>query len=225
MTEPVAREHDHEPLPGLPERPPEGEFIVWQGRPSGRLVARRILKTRWLAGYFVLLAGWAALAGYADGRTAGSILFAVGVLALLGAIGLALFELFGLGVQKTTLYTITNARIVMRIGVGLSITLNVPFANIASAAVQRERDGSGTITLALKEDYKFSWLMLWPHNRPWRFARPEPALICLADVDRVAALLAAELEKTVGVADRPAGRPACADIDGEVLAAARLAAE
>ena len=59
----VTREHEIEPLPGLPGVPPAGEVILWQGRPSSALVARHLLKVRWIVGYFLILASWAIAAG------------------------------------------------------------------------------------------------------------------------------------------------------------------
>ncbi len=200
MTHPVATEHDYEPVPGLPGRLPEGERVVWQGRPDARSFARRAMKTRWYVGYFALLAFWAAVAGLHDGRAAGSILFAVGVLGVLGALLLGLCELYAWGVQRTTLYTITNRRVVLRIGVALSVTLNVPFSQIASADRIDFADGTGTLTLALRDGQRFAWLVLWPHARPWRFARPEPALRCIPDADAATRALLAHLPRGASAA-------------------------
>lgn len=189
----VTREHEIEPIPGLPGRLPAGEKIVWQGRPRASLVSRRVLKLRWIAGYFAVLALWAVFAGYSDGRTAGGILFSAGVLALMGMVLIGLLEAFAWGVEKTSLYTITNKRVVMRIGVALSVTLNLPFQQIASAAVTRDRKGNGGIALALKEGHRLSWLMQWPHVRTWSMRQTEPSLICLEKVDEVATILADQL--------------------------------
>ena len=52
----VTREHELEPVPGLPGTLPDGEQMLWQGRPSARLVARHVLKNRWIAGYFLFAA-------------------------------------------------------------------------------------------------------------------------------------------------------------------------
>ncbi len=47
-----------EPVPGLPERLPEGELILWQGRPDAWALAREALNLNWVAGYFAVLALW-----------------------------------------------------------------------------------------------------------------------------------------------------------------------
>ena len=47
-----------EPVRGLPERPPVGEELLWQGRPDSLALARDAFKITWVAGYFVALAIW-----------------------------------------------------------------------------------------------------------------------------------------------------------------------
>ncbi|MBP7339754.1 photosynthetic complex putative assembly protein PuhB [Niveispirillum sp.] len=185
----VAREHEIEPIPGLPGHLPAGEEILWQGRPSARLVARHVLKSTWIGGYFVVLALWAAAAGVADGQPAGGILFSVAVLIGLAGLALGLLELFAWAVERTTLYTVTSERVVMRFGVALSMTLNLPFSQIDTVALGRLGGRSGTIAMALRKGYRLSWMVQWPHVRGWRFASPEPSLICLPDAEAVAAVL------------------------------------
>lgn len=191
------REHDLEASPGLPGQLPEGEFIVWQGRPDANAFSRHVLKTRWVLAYFGILAVWAVVAGIADARSAASLLFSAGVLAVLATLAIGFLEAFAWGVEKTTLYTITNARIVMRIGVALSVTLNLPFSQIENAAVTRVADGTGNIAIKLKNGQRLAWATLWPHARPWRFSRPEPALRMIADAEEVATLLATELQRAL----------------------------
>lgn len=185
----VSREHEIEPIPGLPGHLPAGEEILWQGRPSARLVARHVLKNVWIGGYFVVLALWAAAAGAADGQSVGGILFSVAVLIALAALALGLLELFAWGVERTTLYTVTSERVVMRFGVALSMTLNLPFGQIDTVALGRLGGKAGTIAIALRQGHRLSWLVQWPHVRGWRFASPEPSLICLPDAEAVAAVM------------------------------------
>jgi hypothetical protein len=185
----IAREHEIEPVPGLPGHLPAGEEILWQGRPSARLVAKHVLKSAWIGGYFVVLALWAAAAGLADGQPIGGILFSVAVLVGLAALALGLLELFAWGVERTTLYTVTSERVVMRFGVALSMTLNLPFSQIDTVALGRLGGKAGTIAIALRKGYRLSWMVQWPHVRGWRFASPEPSLICLPDAEAVAGIL------------------------------------
>ncbi|MBR0558353.1 PH domain-containing protein [Ciceribacter sp. L1K23] len=186
----VTREHEIEPVPGLPGELPEGEQILWQGRPSAGLVARHGLKSRWIGAYFLILAVWAAASGLSDGQPIGGIVFSVAVLTMLAAIVLGMIEFFAWAVERTTLYTITNERVVMRFGVALSMSLNLPFNQINAVSLGKLGGKAGTIAIGLRPGQRLSWLVQWPHVRGWRFAAPEPSLICLPDADTVCDILA-----------------------------------
>ena len=57
----MSQHHDDfeiEPVEGLPETPPEGERILWQGRPDWWALSVESLSLKWVAGYFVLLMMW-----------------------------------------------------------------------------------------------------------------------------------------------------------------------
>ena len=97
------------------------------------------------------------------------------------------------------MYTITNRRVVMRIGVVLEITFNFPFRVIESAGLRAYPDGTGDIPLTLTGDDKVAYLHLWPHARPWRAARPEPMLRSVPDAARVADILSRALAAHSGV--------------------------
>jgi len=181
----VTREHEIEPVPGLPGELPAGEQILWQGRPSARLVARHCLKSAWIGGYFVVLAVWAAVSGLSDHLPTGGIIFSIAVLIGLASVLLGMIELFAWAVERTTLYTITNERVVMRFGVALSMTLNLPYQQITGVSLGALGGKSGTIALALAPGHRLSWLVQWPHVRGWRFAAPEPSMICLTDAKAV----------------------------------------
>lgn len=177
-----------EPVRGLPELPPEGERILWQGSPNWWRLACEALLVRWVAGYFVLLAAWRG-AGVAAERGVETGLQAVAVLLVLGLIACAILVLSAWVQAKATVYTITNRRVAMRVGAALTVTLNLPYRRIASADLAVRKDGSGTITLEMMRGTKFSYLVLWPHIRPWHFARPQPALRAIPNAAEVAALL------------------------------------
>ena len=42
-------------IPGVDEPLPEGETLLWRGRPGARALARHAFKLRWVAGYFLAL--------------------------------------------------------------------------------------------------------------------------------------------------------------------------
>lgn len=182
-----------EPVRGLPERPPEGERILWQGRPAWRSLARRWLRTRWVIGWFALLLAWRGGVMAAEGATATEILAVSVWLVGLGAAATAVLSLLAWITATNTVYTITSRRVAMRIGVALTVTLNLPYRWIASADLRQHPDGTGDIPLALSGENKISWAVLWPHARPWRMAKPEPMLRCIPDAGRVATILAEAL--------------------------------
>ena len=188
---------DFEPIPGLPKRPPEGEEILWQGSPSARSLGRFLFNLRLIALYFGILAAWGAATAIADGRGILDAVTSVIWLGVLGAGAIALFQLFAWLVARSTVYTITNRRVVMRIGVALPITYNIPFTVIDSASLKEHNDGVGNISLRLREGNNIAYLRLWPHARPWRFKHAEPTLREVPDASHVANVLADALQNFV----------------------------
>ncbi|MBC6437884.1 MAG: PH domain-containing protein [Rhodobacteraceae bacterium] len=194
------REHDDlrpEPVRGLPENLPEGEEILWQGAPDWWLLAKEALSLYWVAGYFLFLFAWRTISGaavetWADSANAASFFLA------LGGIVCALLILIAILQARSTVYTLTSRRVAMRIGAALTMTLNLPFRRIANATLAVRPDGSGTIALELMPDgMQFSYAMAWPHVRPWRMHRTRPALRCIPEAAKVAALLAEAAETAV----------------------------
>jgi hypothetical protein len=187
-----------EPIKGLPERPPEGEEILWQGRPSTFALARESMNLYWVAAYFGLLAIWRYVS-VVDLMPFGQAFAATLPLVALGGLVCGLLYLVALVQARATVYTITNARVAMRIGAALTLTLNLPFREIGNAALDLRRDGTGTIVLETTGDTKLSYLVIWPHARPWRFSSPQPALRCIPDATHVARLLADAADARVNI--------------------------
>lgn len=190
----IAPEFDEGANNGLPGPLPEGEHIVWQGKPDARAVGRHILKTRWIAGYFGLMLVWLIITGFYFGRSAEDVFVSLGIMMVAGMIVVGLAQWFANGVHQTTVYTITNKRIVMKFGVTLPVAFNLPFAEIESVDVrQRNNDGIGDIALRFKPDVRLAYLTFWPHVRGVRMARTEPQFICIDDVEDVAQTLSMQL--------------------------------
>ncbi|SIS50385.1 PH domain-containing protein [Roseivivax lentus] len=177
-----------EPVRGLPETPPEGECILWQGRPNSWALAREALNLKWVAGYFVVLVLWRFLA-VVDLMPLGQAIGAAVPIMILGAIALGLLYLIAYVQARATVYTITNRRVAMRIGAALTMTLNLPYSQIASADLARRRDGTGTISFQTLGKTRLSYLVCWPHVRPWKMNPTQPALRCIPEADRIATLL------------------------------------
>ncbi len=185
-----------EPVTGLPERPPEHEHILWQGRPDTWSLAREALKINWVTGYFVVIVGWRASVGAADAGLAGAIAFGLPYLGLWAA-AMIVIGLLAMAMARSTVYTITTARVAMRIGAALNVTLNLPFRQIANADLSLRKNGTGTIALETLGETKFSYLVLWPHCRPGHVRVTKPALRCIPDATEVAQILADAAEARI----------------------------
>lgn len=192
-TPPGVHEHDDEPVRGLPGYLPEGEHILWQGTPGWAGIARRALHLRGMAIYFALLGVLRGAALAAEGAPMADAVMGGALMLLVGAVPIGLLAGFAVLSARTSIYTITNRRIVLRVGVALPMTINVPFTLIESAGVARHRDGTGDITVTLAKPHRVAWLAVWPHTRSFRVARPEPTLRALADVDVAAQILSRAL--------------------------------
>ena len=177
-----------EPIPGLPGHLPKGETILWQGRPATLPLARQALALDWVIGYFALLSGLRVAASAGAMGLTGALPLAVPFLGL-GAVVAGLLVLIAWVQARATVYTITTERVAMRIGAALTLTLNLPFPKIERADLDLRRDGTGTISMTTSGPAKLSYLVLWPHVRPWRMSRTAPSLRAIPDAERVAAIL------------------------------------
>ncbi len=201
-------EHESEPVRGLPEALPAGERVLWQGSPSAAGLARRVFHVRKVAIYFALLVGWSLLAGLSGERSTAEIALTAARLGVLGAVAAGILGLFGWLHGRTTIYTITNRRIVVRYGIAITLAVNLPFRKIESASLNGFADGTGDIALSVSGGERFGFLMLWPHVRPWRFgAEIEPTLRAVPDARAVAEVLARALADSAGQTARTASGP------------------
>jgi hypothetical protein len=196
----VSGHHDHGgyvegPIPGLPGPLPEGENLLWQGSPDWRRLALEALHLRFVMIWFAVLLLWAAVSGSG----------ASGIMGTLAAAGAAvgLIAFLAWAMARSTIYSITSRRVVLRYGVALPKCINVPFTLIEEAGLRRFRDGTGDLPLqlCLRKGDRLGWAMLWPHARPWKISRPQPMLRAVPDADQVASLLSRAL-----LAAKPEGR-------------------
>ncbi|MGL6043734.1 MAG: photosynthetic complex putative assembly protein PuhB [Sandaracinobacteroides sp.] len=179
----------NEPVRGLPGLLPAGEHIVWQGSPEWKRLAQTAFHVRAVILYFGLILGAAFLTG------AGATGLALTALAGLGAVGV--LGLIAWMSSRSTVYTLTNRRIVLRIGIALPTCINIPLKIIANASVKLHADGTADIPLELKGPDRMGWMLLWPHARPWKLSFPEPMLRAVPDGKAVAALLSRTLLEAV----------------------------
>lgn len=191
-------EHDFEPVRGLPGNLPAGERLLWQGAPAWWPLAQRAFHVRSVSGYFGLLMAWRGFAAFLDGATALGALQAALYVAPVALAALAL--LCGLAVltARTSVYTITTKRVVLRFGIAMPKAINIPFAIIESAALKGFGDKTGDLALTLTAPNKINYFLLWPHARPWKLASPQPTMRAVANASVVAARLADALKAAHG---------------------------
>lgn len=185
-----------EPVRGLPEALPEGEHILWQGSPAPLRLARDALGLTWVAGYFVLLTIWrvgvsSTMVPMDQALAHGVPFLVVGALCCLLIYGLATMQ------AKSAVYTLTNKRVAMRIGAALTMTLNLPYTQIGNAALDLKRSGHGTLAFELIGDTRFSYMMTWPHVRPWYMSKTQPSFRSIPEAEKVAAMFAEAAEARV----------------------------
>jgi hypothetical protein len=211
-------EHEFEPQFGLPERLPQDERIVWQTSPNAAALAREAFQFRKLALYFAVL--WVAKA--TPDVTAGNGLMAVVLslkwLAPLTVIALASVWALAWMTARTTVYTLTNKRLVMRLGIVLTVTFNLPLKKIIAADLRQKARGFGDISLALGEDDHIAMVHLWPSARPWHFARPQPTVRCVANAKVLAEQLSEVWSAETGLAAKPAAPVPVANTSGQAPA-------
>jgi len=182
-------EHEIEPVKGLPEVLPESESMLWQGVPDWRQLAIRVFHARKIALYFLILIVAHVAFGIVDGVALSKLLTGSAWLALLGTVTVAILSVLAWLYGKTTVYTITDKRLVMRFGVVITMMVNIPWSKLEAADLILRDGGNGDITLKLADSEKASYWLLWPHARPWHFAPVQPMLRCLLDAQDVAVQL------------------------------------
>jgi hypothetical protein len=217
---PRLTEHGLEPVPGLPEALPLGEVLLWQGAPAWAEIAQRVFLVRWVFGYFAVLALWEVLSTTMQGGTMVAAFGAAALLLLVGMVAIGILTLLAKIVSRSSVYSITSRRLVLRVGVALPITINIPFVAIAGADLRNRKDGHGDIVLELLPSHRVSWIALWPHCGGWSFGRPKPMLRGVANAAEVAKILGEAVAATSGagisrsaagpVAEMPSGATAMA---------------
>lgn len=162
-------EYEIEPIPGLPGNLPPGESIQWQGSPDWQTLARAVFHTRLVAVWFIFVASLAFVGG---GTGLKGAIVTLGVASL----GLGLLYFLARASARSTIYTLTNRRVVMRFGVALPKCINLPLKAIGAADVRLLGNGQIDIVLRPTQRFPLGWLQMWPHVQPWKVAQPQPML-------------------------------------------------
>ena len=151
-------------------------------------MALHVFHVRTLAIYFSVMVVLQAL--YLLGEPQARLLVPLATSVALSLTALGLLTWLAWLTARTALYTLTSKRVVMRIGIVLTLTFNLPLRMVAAASVKPLKNGCGDIALKLAGDDHIAWLNLWPHAKPWALKNPEPCLRCIPDAVRVGERLA-----------------------------------
>jgi hypothetical protein len=184
--------HDQSQFRNLPAPLPQGERVIWQGRPCLHGLAWRAFHVREVPLYFGAFLAWRLWSLHARGAPLADYAWATA--ATVGPAIISVAVLYGLAwlFARAATYTVTSKRVLLQFGVALPMTMNIPLRKIAGAALKTYRDGSGDIPLKLADE-RVSHLLLWPHVRPWKLVTSEPMLRAVPD----AAIAAAKLNEAL----------------------------
>lgn len=183
-------EYENEPVPGLPGLLPKGETIIWQGSPNWRVLARTAFHTGAVTAYFVALTAFATAAAVWQGVRTVTDLAGVGLTIGGAVVGVALLHLLAWAVARSTIYTLTDRRIVLRFGVALPKCINLPLGIIANVDLRQRTHGTGDLAMKLNSEQRLGYAALWPHARAWHYTNPQPMMRAVPEIDRVATLMA-----------------------------------
>ena len=183
------------PVAGLPELPPEGEYIRWQGSPDWKDLAISGFHVRKLAVYFALLLAARVAVQGASGAPLNETLASTLLLALLALAVLGFLALYAWLAARGARYTLTNRRLVIRCGATLPFTVNLPFEKVESADLRLRSDGHGDLPLTLARDSRPSWIILWPHVKPWSVTRVKPMFRSVPNAEAMGAQVAEALRE------------------------------
>ena len=186
---PITHEHDTEAIRGIPGVLPTSETLIWQGTPTWKGLALRVFHVRKVAIYFAILCIWRALTGVAENEAFGEVVASLSIMLSISAVGMGLLLFLAWAYAKTTVYTLTSERILIRCGLALTLTVNLPLSKLHKADIRLCGDRTGDIALDFMGPYRVSYIYLWPFVRPWRFGRPQPLLRALRDPQAVSDLL------------------------------------
>ena len=179
----------------LSENLPNGEQLIWQGRPERHALATRAMYLKYIAFYLVVLiaarTGYLIMNGEPVATWSGMLVWQVlaSAFVMLLIVGLATVY------SRTTRYSLTNERLIIKTGAAITIHINLPLQQITAADLREYSDGTGDITLQVSRAEKLYWLLLWPNVRSWWIRPLRPVLRGLKDAQAVAHLLVEEVGK------------------------------
>ncbi len=191
-------EYDTEKVLGLPGYLPADEKLLWQAKPDLLSTARHVFHLDKVAIYFACLFAWGLSAGMAEGETLATVLTQSVWLVAGAFFTLGLLALLTWYTAKTTVYTLTSKRVVLRYGLALPMMVNIPFTSIAAADLKLFGDKTGDISLTVTGNKSLGYIFLWPHARRWHWFSPKPTLRSIPNAEELANVLSRSATPEIG---------------------------
>ncbi len=185
---------DFETPSGVPDELPRGERIMWQGAPAWSSLVRHAFHADKIVLYFAALIALRLIFNWHEGVARSEMLAGTSALLMACALALAIVSLLAWQAVRTTVYTLTTHRVVVRYGMAFPMTLRIPLSRVASASLAARADGTGDIALTPEPGARLAYLMLWPHARAWHVMNPVPTLRSVPDAGQVAQLVGEALQ-------------------------------
>jgi hypothetical protein len=161
--------------------PAADETVLWKGRPALGLLALSAFHARKAGLYMAALAAIALTMGNTNAAI---------VAAGLGVVLVALLYVLAWASARSTLYILTDSRLIMRIGVAIETRINIPLKQIKAAHLRPRAKGHGDIAFEIGGERLLGTLLLWPHVRPWHYAMPQPMLRAVPEAASLAQMIA-----------------------------------
>jgi hypothetical protein len=190
---------DFEPTRGLPAALPAGEQLLWQGTPRFKSLALRAYYVRHVIIYFLALVAWRVTMGLVYSQPSHDVWVSCALLLVMGSLAVGVLCLLAYLSSRTTVYTITSRRVLLRHGIAVPMTMNVPFKSIEGAALKVFANGTGDVALAVAKNQRVGYLITWPHLRPGHLTQPQPSFRALSDAENAARILGQALARDAGV--------------------------
>jgi hypothetical protein len=189
---------DFEPMRGLPAPLPAGEQLLWQGVPRFKSLALRAYHVRKVIIYFLALIAWRVTVGLVYSQPWHDVWVSCALLMVMGSLAVGVLCLLAYLSSRTTVYTITSRRVLLRHGIAVPMTMNLPFKSIDGAALKLFANGTGEVALTVAKNQRVGYLITWPHLRPGHITRPQPSFRALSDAERAARILGQALARDAG---------------------------
>lgn len=172
-----------------------GERILWQGRPEASSLRRHLLKSRWLVAYAAGLLIWKlVLIVWIRGLSSQEVLDTA-TLVVQGLVLVGIAAYFAWALARGTTYTLTDLRIIIRHGIALPGTADIPLRALRSVAVRIHDDGTGDVALSVRDGGSIGFAKLWPHARGLELSRPVPMLRGVRDAAVLGSVVTRQLNQ------------------------------